>query len=188
MKLIDLFKKEENNEVMNLTEVYRQPGRPKVKLENLAEHHYFTALSTMQIIDYYKSYISKFEELNAIRCALIHDLPELFTNDIPSPTKSENPQLKNLLDNIEKDFMYNNFREFYLDYIFLIESEKDEDVVGLLVKLGDIASLLRYLARELDLGNKNIHIEEMYENTKERFLLYQNKLESKLKIGGEKNG
>lgn len=184
MELIDLFKEEKNNAIVNLTEVYRHASRPKIKQENLPEHQYFTAISVMEIISWYKSLginIPSDLELQAIRSALIHDLPELYTNDVLHPAKNKYPELKQILDKAEQTFLKEEFPCFYNDYMELLKSEKNEDLLGLIVKLADIASLLRWTARELDLGNKNAYVEEVYENSKLRFRMFQDMLEEKLK-------
>lgn len=42
---------------------------------------------------------------NLLKAALLHDAGEFFTGDVPSPAKQANPELKILLDKIERDAM-----------------------------------------------------------------------------------
>lgn len=72
---------------------------------------------------------------NVAAAALTHDVGEVFTGDIPTPTKRANPEVQNFLDELEFQHTPAEFQQ--------VTSEP----VGWLIKMCDLADGIRFIRR-----------------------------------------
>ncbi len=57
--------------------------------ESIADHSYFVALTTMLLVDALREEGLEVDGEKALRMALVHDVPEAKTGDVPMPQKTE---------------------------------------------------------------------------------------------------
>ena len=76
--------------------------------------------------------------------AMTHDCAEYYIGDIPSPVKWDNPELKEMLSQIEKKWEESNGVDFDLNF-----EEK------LVLKIGDTLEGMWYCVQQVRLGNIN---------------------------------
>lgn len=124
-------------------QLYRDAGQVKRyhvkrthRIQTVAEHTFGMLMLIKQVAPH-----SSKDLYNAI---LHHDLPELFTGDVPGPIKRAHPDLGPLLDSIEE-----GLAPLYQD-ITLIPSEQ------WLLKWADRMELTMWCLEEIRMGNTNI--------------------------------
>jgi 5'-deoxynucleotidase YfbR-like HD superfamily hydrolase len=117
-----------------------------IRTQSVAEHSYYVAVYCM-LLGEYLQYTS--DEINfAIRHALIHDVEEIHTGDIPSPTKFSAKKKDNPFEAIKKRAL----RILGLNDKNIWPGKK----VDCLVKLADLVESLMYLSTEEQLGNGSL--------------------------------
>jgi 5'-deoxynucleotidase YfbR-like HD superfamily hydrolase len=62
---------------------------PTNRQQYVAEHSYFVSLYVAEIIEMFTPHWTPTEKYNALRAALVHDIAEARTSDIPGPVKRE---------------------------------------------------------------------------------------------------
>lgn len=137
--------------VSKILSVFRFAGIPIIGDRlNIAEHSYEVSLYATKLarqllkdghIDGAKAHL-------IVEHAVLHDIPETMTGDIPYPVKSQYPQLKEILDKIEEDITFSELSIFPIHY--------DTDVL-FIVKLCDLLAVFREMSAELDLGNYELN-------------------------------
>lgn len=131
-----------------LSDMKRYNNRIKIKSESIAEHSFYVAYNILKI-GY--DYGLPNEVINeAVAMAIVHDFPESFTSDLPHDCKQQNPDLREILTDIELDFLHKDMPELYDRYEQLI---RGDSLATLLVELSDAISVLQYCNREITLGN-----------------------------------
>lgn len=148
---------------MKMHGIIRYANRNRIKDEDLAQHSYSVAAYCFEIAKDFG--ISDEIRNEAIAMAIIHDVGECFTSDLPHDVKTENPELKQLCDKLE---------EKYIDKIpsinnlwHKLEDNKDS-IPSVMVKLGDTMSVKAYVKRELSLGNRSKEMTEINEDVDNR--------------------
>lgn len=89
----------------------------------------------------------------ALEAALLHDIPEIVTNDITYDVKQMIPEVPALLQPYEEQII--NEHSMEACNILFYPSTKEEMIAKKLVKHADILSVLQYCQNEETLGNKN---------------------------------
>ena len=85
--------------------------------------------------------------------AILHDMEEVVTGDVPSPTKYHNPALTDHFHRLERiaahevstvfgSWSYNERRD-----------AKDETIEGQIIRIADCAAVVFKITQELELGN-----------------------------------
>jgi len=92
---------------------------------------------------------------NLLIRALMHDVPEYYTGDVPAPAKWDSPELKRELDALEGRFIDKHF----IPHPQLDESEE------LLLKTADMLDLLLSCIEEVRMGNS--YAEKLVSTAKE---------------------
>lgn len=142
-----------------LSSQIRYNNRIRIKDEDLAQHSYYVAYNIMKLgfdFNIKQEIVEK-----AVCRAIVHDLDEQFTSDIPHDCKIQFPQLKEMVTKIGLEFIKERASfatQYFLDYSNL------DDLCNLLVNMGDAISVLQYVTREIELGNRTesmniIHLE-----------------------------
>nr|DAO22886.1 MAG TPA: putative hydrolase [Caudoviricetes sp.] len=161
---------------MQMYGIVRYANRVRIKEENLAEHSYSTALYIFDIAKEFK--IDDAIRNEAIAMAVIHDIGEIFTSDLPHDVKYENPELKVLCDKLEKKYINRCYSIRNLWY--KLETNGDT-VQKLIVKVADSMSVEAYAKRELDLGNSTKEMKQILKDARKRIRMYKATLRNKLK-------
>ena len=149
---------------MRMHGIIRYVNRARIKDEDLAQHSYSVAYYCFQIA--MEFCIPDDIRNEAIAMAIIHDIGECFTSDLPHDVKYENPELKELCDKLEKKYV-DQLREISPLWNKL-EDKENPTISGTMVKLADSMSVEAYAEREISLGNKTPIMQEILSNAKER--------------------
>lgn len=166
--------------ILKMSDLMRYNGRYKIKNENIAEHSFYVGYNVLNICHKYN--IPDEIKLKALEFAVIHDIPELYTNDICYITKRDNPKLAAILDEVERDFVENEMPEIKDAFIKLQESKCS--IEHLILKLADSLSVQQFANRELALGNKSDDMLEIERESRERCSNLENLLIKMLSLRG----
>ena len=165
--------------VYKMSNIIRYSQQNKIKQESVAEHSYFVMWFINRLCTKYN--LNDNIRLLALEAGLLHDVPEVITNDITYDVKQMIPEVSALLQPYEEDVIkehsYNAWK-----VLFNPETE-DEILAKTIVKHADILSVYQYCYNEEMLGNKNFT--ELRKATNERLVKSKENLESKVK-GGQK--
>ena len=132
--------------------LFRYNTRQRIKSESVATHSYFVALFSMMICD--ELDVPKMVKSKAIQIALVHDTPEIFTNDITYDAKLAMPAVNALLEPYEESFIKSIFPA---QHAFMYDGHMmDDKIAKQIVKLADILSVVQYLDNEARLGNRTL--------------------------------
>ena len=162
---------------MIMTQQIRYNNRSRIHNEDLAQHSFMVAYNILKIGYNYPN-IPKEIIYKACAMAITHDCPELFSADIPHDCKSKYPQLRQLLSEIENEFIYEEMPE--LKELF-DEYNEGETLAAILVELSDAVSVLQYVNREISHGNKDDDMQIIKNEITVRTTNLFKKLENKLK-------
>lgn len=159
--------------------IIRYANRVRIKDEDLAQHSYSVAYYCFDIAKKYN--IPDDIRNEAIAMAIIHDIGECFTSDLPHDVKYENPELKLLCDSLERKYV--DKLPAIKDVWHKLEDNKNS-IQSIMVKLGDSYSVRTYVKRELELGNKTNTMKQIRDEINQRIILLEQKLEG-IKNNGE---
>jgi len=157
----------------SLKRLIRYNTRMRITDEDVSQHSYFVSLFCLKIIKELNLTVE--EKYEILVKAILHDIVEIETSDIPYDVKLNNPKIKEILKNLEEDY-YNNHWNEYKNILFN-KNEKEETIL----KLADTYSVKQYTLNEIILGNKNSEMTEIFESSKERIEALKNKLFNILK-------
>lgn len=163
--------------ILKMSDLMRYNGRYKIKNENIAEHSFYVAYNVLNICHKYN--IPDEIKLKALEFAVIHDIPELYTNDICYITKRDNPKLAAILDEVERDFVENEMPEIR-DAFFELQNSKNS-IEHTILKLADGLSVLQFASREIALGNQSEEMLEIQNESKQRVEQLENILRNIVK-------
>jgi len=168
---------EELGLLYRLNSLVRYNNRAKIKDETVAAHSYFTSLFTMMICD--KLQLSDEIKLIAMQYSMIHDVPEIITNDITHDAKQLIPELNDILVPFENMFIQEHFPE-QLDIFNVTLGKFDDNIflARLVVKIADILSVIQYCTNEKKLGN--VSLEPLLNEALQDKAFFQKKLEEVL--------
>ena len=152
----------------SLKRLIRYNTRMRLTDEDVSQHSYFVSLFCLRIMKELDLTIE--EKYEILVKALLHDIGEIETSDIPYDIKLNNPQIKEILKSVEKDY-YNNHWNEYKNILFN-NNEKEE----VILKLADTYSVKQYTLNEIIFENKNNEMIEIFESSKKRIENLKNKL------------
>jgi 5'-deoxynucleotidase YfbR-like HD superfamily hydrolase len=124
--------------LLNSGQVVRFHNHMGMDKQSLAEHQW----GVVMIVNYISPNASK----NLILAAATHDAAEYYTGDVPFPTKAYNPDLKHLLDEMEKDWFAHHGLAGPFENIKTHEWN--------VLKVADILEGMWYCTLQLKCGNK----------------------------------
>ena len=140
-----------DNNVYKLTNLIRYSQQRRNKNESVAEHSYFVIWFVNRLCTEYE--ICDRIRLMALEAALLHDIPEIITNDITHDVKKMIPGIPALLQPYEEEIIREHSQTSH-KVLFYPEAE-DEVIANLLVKLADVLSVKQYCLNEEWLGNRS---------------------------------
>ena len=134
-----------------------------LKSESVMEHTGFVCLFTYILCEKINSVSDEEDKLNigiALEKAVIHDIDEVVTGDIPRPTKYYSKESSKIFENIADDGIKQIISELDLGFQSRIElnwKTAKDDSEGAIVALADLASVVYKLWDEVILlGNKKL--------------------------------
>ena len=155
--------------------IIRYANRVRIKDEDLAQHSYSVAYYCFDIA--YQYDIPDEIRNEAIAMAIIHDIGECFTSDLPHDVKYENPELKELCDKLERKYI--DKLPSCKDLWYKLEDNKNS-IQYIMVKLADSMSAKSYAIRELELGNATGVMRDILAQVNERIHLLDTKLKHRM--------
>lgn len=137
--------------VYKLSNIIRYSQQNKIKNETVAEHSYYVTWFVNRLCTKYE--LGDTIRLMALETALLHDIPEVITNDITYDVKRMIPEVPALLQPYEEEVIKEHSSRAYK---VLFNPETPEEIIAKkVVKHADILSVLQYCQNEEMLGNKN---------------------------------
>lgn len=161
-----------------MTRQVRYNNRNRIHDEDLAQHSFVVAYNILKIA--YKYNIPDDITYKATAMAIVHDYPETYTADIPHDCKVKYPELRELLAKIEIEFIREEVPE--LKKLFK-EYQEGKSIETILVDLGDAISVLQYVNREINHGNRDKDMEIIKNEVSARVINLSNSLQESLKKG-----
>lgn len=158
-----------------LMEIKRYQNKTSFNKRSVAEHMWSVAKIAQGLALWEIHKFSNIVDMGRLlEKAINHDLIELSTGDIPSPTKKRSPKMKQALEETEL-CAYQEDIEPYLPLSWrnhfktMILNPKSNDIEGLILKDADIIDTVIEAIQEIQLGNPNYHsmlLENLNELTK----------------------
>lgn len=137
--------------VYKLSNIIRYSQQNKIKNETVAEHSYYVTWFVNRLCTKYE--LGDTIRLMALETALLHDIPEVITNDITYDVKRMIPEVPALLQPYEEEVIKEHSSRAYK---VLFNPETHEEIIAKkVVKHADILSVLQYCQNEEMLGNKS---------------------------------
>ena len=137
--------------VYKLSNIIRYSQQNKIKNETVAEHSYYVTWFVNRLCTKYE--LGDTIRLMALETALLHDIPEVITNDITYDVKRMIPEVPALLQPYEEEVIKEHSSRAYK---VLFNPETSEEIIAKkVVKHADILSVLQYCQNEEMLGNKS---------------------------------
>lgn len=148
-KPVSILRPEIRSKLQRLSNLKRFNYRVRIHEESVAEHSFYVALYSLAICE--QLCLNNDITFMVVSKALIHDVCEIHTSDIPYPVKQEFPEIKQLLDTYENSFLRNYFSEIFRRNDKF--STRDQELVECVVKMADILSCWQFSEVEIGFGN-----------------------------------
>ena len=137
--------------VYKMSNIIRYAQLDKIKNESVAEHSFFVTWFVNRICTKYD--LCDKIRLMALEAAILHDVPEVITNDITYDVKRMIPEISSLLQPYEEKVVKeHSFRAWKT--LFYPRSW-EQRVAKAVVNHADVLSVLQYCQHEEALGNKS---------------------------------
>lgn len=159
--MLERLSDEEIMREYSIKNIIRYNTRLRIKDETVSDHTCFVALFCLKILDQLKLNDAELYK-SVLILALLHDISESITSDIPYNVKVKHPELKLVLKDVEDDY-YRNYWSRYKSFL-----EVKSGLPEAIVKLADIYSVYQYSKNEISLGNKSEEMVEIFESSKIR--------------------
>lgn len=153
------FKELINSPVFNSSRVRRYSGLHLVEEETLTDH--ICEMSILCLLIYkdinlrYPDVGSKINLGKLMERAVVHDLEETITNDIPRPVKYSIPEMKTLMDKVSEGYMKLISKQVGVDLMSEWKDCKDSSPEGYIIKTADMILVARKAYREVALKSNN---------------------------------
>lgn len=148
--------------VYKLSNIVRYSQQNKIKNETVAEHSFYVVWFINRICTKYK--LDDNIRVMALEAGLLHDIPEVVTNDITYDVKQMLPEVSALLQPYEEDIIMEHSERSYR--VLFNPQTFEEMLAKKIIKHADVLSVLQYCQHEETLGNKNFT--ELREETEKR--------------------
>lgn len=142
-------------DIYKLKDVIRYNCRKHLKDESVAEHSFYVALMAMMICDEKKITDAKIIKDSIVK-SLLHDMPEIELNDITYNVK-EKMNLRPMLKSYEDAY----YKKHFPKYAELMCDDSD-NIVNTIMKLADTMSVKQFCLNEIEIGNRDRDIAEIY--------------------------
>ena len=145
-----------DKEVMDdyvLGKMIRYNHRYRLQDECVAAHSFFVSLFCLKIMA--KLQLDHETERQVLILAALHDTAEIKTSDIPHDVKSRYPDMREILDRIEKEYYEEHWQKYISDVY------KPNEMVHNIIKLADAYSVYQYCLNENALGNVSDEMTEI---------------------------
>lgn len=165
---MELLSDEEVLENYALSNMMRYNHRLHLQKESVATHSFFVSLFCLKIMA--KLNLDNETKLRILILSILHDVPENKTSDIPYDVKQEYPEIRKILEKIEKEYFLEKWPEYANIIFYPTTLEKT------ILDLADVYSVYQFCLSEIILGNKSKKILEIKEDAVSRINSLSNKL------------
>lgn len=144
-----------NGECRRLCRVFRYNSTPVLRTENVAEHSWYVAYICLMMWFRLRDSGVELDRGKLLSKAILHDLDEMLTGDIPRPFKHHSEQTKTLLNSAAESLFRDWADRFHLPNELWSEWKySKEGPEGLVIKFADFATAVSYITEEVLMGNK----------------------------------
>lgn len=115
---------------------------------SISEHSFEVAYYALLLTEKWSHEISFLGTLKSeiLEYAILHDVPEIYTGDLPYPVKKAHPEAKELFNKIEVQFMEETLPQF--------TKKQYHPFTKFIVKYCDTLAVAREIIEEIDINNK----------------------------------
>ena len=144
--------------MLNLIEYYNRLDSitrcnclPRIKVNTVKAHTAGVAFACLIIADYEERQGASVNLEDLLTGAVVHDMEEVFTGDVPYPFKNIKGVRKKLKEAIsdKMEGLLSNYLSLYLKW----ENAKSNDIEGRILAYADMLDLMIYCKQEIELGN-----------------------------------
>lgn len=158
--MLEILNDEEISDEYVLSKMMRYNHRLRNHEESVSTHSFFVALFCLKIMSQLDLTV---EEQNKVMIfALLHDVAESRTSDIPHDVKENYPAIKSMLDDIEKEYYEKHWKNFS-DIMY-----NSGDLVYNIIKLADAYSVRQFCLDEFGLGTSTDEMKEIMQEATQR--------------------
>ena len=160
-----------------LSSITRYSTRKFIIRQTVMEHIGDVAFISMVLSEYLNNHGVRNDSGRVIKLALIHDVPEAISGDLPHDSKYDYGEvsrgLREQLEGLEKITMnyalakLNDKKTSSKIYSLFEEYNARKTIESKIVKRADLYDVILYTQQEMSMGNKSLHNE--YKNTKREF-------------------
>ena len=142
---------EEFDALSVMSNISRYNTRYRIKNESVAAHSFYV----MWFVSNICSELGVGPDITslALEAALVHDMPEIYINDVTYDCKKMIPGLNSILAEYEIDIL-NSLSTTAAKVLFYPET-MEEKIAGAIVRYADVVSVKQYSQSEIKLGNKS---------------------------------
>lgn len=142
-----------------LRNIVRFSNSHRIQDESVAEHSFGTALYCLVIGEELRQGGLQIDVELSVKRALVHDVEESHSGDFIRTFKHSDPVLAKAIDEAAERFSKKIFEEMAppksADVLYeLWKKAKDRTLEGMLVELSDFLSVVSYVLREAQMGNR----------------------------------
>jgi 5'-deoxynucleotidase YfbR-like HD superfamily hydrolase len=165
---------DENVYILNSIQRYNTQHR--VHVETVAAHSFFVTYFINRICTGYE--LDDRIRLYSLEAGMLHDLPEVITNDITHDAKQLISGLSGLLKPYEEEVVKSQSERAHR--ILFSPTTFEEQIANAIVNHADVLSVYQYCETEVKLGNRTFR--EMLNNTVDRMNVTQNTVEALVSV------
>ena len=132
-----------------LSNVSRYNTRYRIKNESVAAHSFYTIWFTSVICSYFG--LNPELTQKAMECAMVHDIPEIYINDITYDCKQMIPDITKMIEPYERTII--DKLSDVAESILFDPKNLEEQLINLIVRFADVVSVKQYSMSEIKLGN-----------------------------------
>jgi 5'-deoxynucleotidase YfbR-like HD superfamily hydrolase len=167
--------------IYHLTGTLRYNNQFMLKQENVAEHSYMVVAIVHTICETFG--IADWAHFEALKYAIIHDIPESITGDIIASTKRAIPGFEQIIEQHEMKVIEDHFP--FLTMTYRDFHRGTVKLPFIILKLADYLSVKLCMLRENKLGNQYEFVNIILKDIEERIQYYYDQLFSYLQSSRE---
>ena len=140
---------EEFDALSIMSNISRYNTRYRIKNESIAAHSFYTIWFTSALCSHYNLDVEVTQK--AMECAMVHDIPEVYINDVTYDCKKMIPELTDILAPYEEEII-SKLSDIAAPIMFNPLTPEDKLICSI-VKYADVVSVKQYSISEMKLGN-----------------------------------
>lgn len=144
-----MTEEEEFDALSTLSNISRYNTRYRIKNESVAAHSFYTVWFASIICSHIG--VSPRVTQMAMECAMVHDIPEIYINDITYDCKQMIPEITKMIEPYERVIV--SKLSDIAESILFDPKNIEEQLIGLIVRYADVVSVKQYSISEIKLGN-----------------------------------